>query len=322
MLDAITDVHGISVGHAQNGTALTGCTVVLAGEGAVVGADVRGLAPGTRETDLCRPGTLVERAQAVLLTGGSAFGLDAATGVTRYLYERGLGFKTGSVAVPIVPGAVIFDLGIGEAAWPDAEMGYQACVAAGTGALAQGNVGVGTGATVGKFLGSEQAMKSGVGTASRAMGAVTVGALIAVNPLGNVVDPESGRPIAGARSAATGEIVSAASALLSGRTATNSTIGLVAIDANLSSVDVQRMAAAAHDGMALAVRPVHTLYDGDVMFALATGGRGPVDIHPLALHVAVVDVVTRAIVSAVTHASGAGGLPGAGDLPIHQVRDS
>lgn len=314
MLDAITDVRGIAVGHAQNAEALTGCTVVLAGEGAVVGADVRGLAPGTRETDLCRPGTLVEQAQAILLTGGSAFGLDAASGVMRYLFERGLGFKSGPVAVPIVPGAVVFDLGVGAATWPDAEMGYLACVTAGNGPVAQGNAGAGTGATVGKFLGSYQAMKGGIGTASRALGGARVGALVAVNALGNVVDPESGRPIAGARSPETGAIVSATEALFPAGTATNTTIGVVATDADLTPVEVQRMATAAHDGLAAAVRPVHTLYDGDVIFGLATGARGRADIDPVALHVAVVDVAARAIVNAVRSAVSAGGLPAARDL--------
>lgn len=314
MLDAITDVHGIKVGQAQSDAALTGCSVVLAGEGAVVGADIRGLAPGTRETDLCRPETLVERAQAILLTGGSAFGLDAASGVMQYLYERGLGFKTTSVAVPIVPGAVIFDLGIGKPTWPDAEMGYQACTAAGNGPVASGNAGAGTGATVGKFLGLDRAMKGGVGTASRSIGGASVGALIVVNALGNVVDPETGRPIAGARSAETGEIVSATSALLYARMPINTTIGVVATDAQMTTVEVHRMAAAAHDGLATAIRPVHTLFEGDTIFGLATGEAGPADIHPVALHLAVVDVVQRAIVDAVTSARGAGGLPAVRDL--------
>ena len=314
MLDAITDVRGISVGHAQNETALTGCTVVLAGEGAVVGADVRGLAPGTRETDLCRPGTLVERAQAIFLTGGSAFGLDVAGGVMRYLHERDLGFTTGTVRVPIVPGAVIFDLDIGQPRWPDAGTGYHACLAAGTGTVAQGNAGAGAGATVGKFLGLEQAMKGGIGTASRRLGDATVGALIVVNALGNVVYPETGRALAGARSPETGEVVDAASVLLPEGRSSNTTIGVVATDAALTPVEAHRLAAAAHDGLAIVIRPTHTLYDGDAIFALATGEAGSADIHPVALHVAVVDVVTRAIINAVTNARSVGGLPAARDL--------
>ncbi|HEX6508739.1 MAG TPA: P1 family peptidase, partial [Chloroflexota bacterium] len=153
MYDAITDVDGIEVGHAQDAQALTGCTVVLCREGAVVGVDVRGAAPGTRETDLCRPGTLVERAHAVLLAGGSAFGLDAASGVMRYLWERDIGLDVGITRVPIVPGAILFDLAIGEVAWPDDGMGYQACIRAGGGEVEQGCVGAGTGASVGKLLG-------------------------------------------------------------------------------------------------------------------------------------------------------------------------
>jgi L-aminopeptidase/D-esterase-like protein len=318
MLDAITDVAGIAVGHAQDETALTGCTVVLAGSGAVVGADVRGLAPGTRETDLCRPGTLVEQAQAILLTGGSAFGLDAAAGVMRFLHERGLGFGTGTVAIPIVPAAVIFDLGAGEAVWPDADMGYRACLAAGGGAIEQGSVGAGTGATVGKYLGRQGAMKSGIGTASRRIGEVTVGALIVVNALGSVVDPVSGALVAGARSG-DGRMVRADEALLGEVPATNTSIGVVAIDCTLTPSEVSRMASAAHDGLARAIRPVHTLYDGDTIFALATGRAGDASVHPVALHVAVVDVVERAILSAVLHARGFPGVPSAGDIQSDRV---
>jgi L-aminopeptidase/D-esterase-like protein len=314
MLDAISDVPGITVGHAQDAANLTGCTVVLAGAGAVVGADVRGLAPGTRETDLCRPGTLVEHAQAVLLTGGSAFGLEAAAGVMRFLRERGLGFDAGGVKVPIVPGAVIFDIGAGQAVWPDAEMGYRACSAATNGRMEQGNVGAGTGATLGRFLGPESTMKGGVGTASRKVGKVTVGAVMVVNAVGNVVDSRTGVFVAGARSRTSGQIVGPDAALLGDVPASNTVIGVLATDAPLSSVEVNRLATVAHDGLARAVYPVHTLYDGDVIFSLATGAAGDVKVHPVTMHVAVLDVVERAVLNAVLHARSVPGYPAARDL--------
>jgi L-aminopeptidase/D-esterase-like protein len=314
MLDAITDVIGIAVGQAQDEENLTGCTVVMAGAGAVVGVDVRGPAPGTRETDLCRPGTLVEHAQAILLTGGSAFGLDAATGVMQYLRERGLGFDARGVKVPIVPGAVIFDRGASQGVWPDAEMGYVACTGATEAGVEQGNVGAGTGATLGRFLGLELAMKGGIGTASRAVGGVTVGALMVVNAVGNVVDPRTATYLAGARSPETGEIVGADTALLGDLAVTNTVIGVVATDAPLSSVEVNQMATVAHDGLARVVYPVHTLYDGDAVFGLSTGGAGDVTVHPVTMHVAVLDVVERAVMNAVLNARSIPGYPAARDM--------
>lgn len=313
--DAITDVAGIEVGQAQDLTALTGCTVVLCRDGAVVGVDVRGLAPGTRETDLCRPGTLVERAQAILLAGGSAFGLEAASGVMWYLWERGLGFDVGVTTVPIVPGAVIFDLGVGEIAWPDGAMGYAACLTATAGEVAQGNVGAGTGASVGKLLGPARATKSGIGTASTRVGAMTVGAVVVVNAFGNVVDPRTGVILAGARDPATGSYVDVDQVVQAATPATspfptNTTLGVVATDASLTSAQVNHLASIAQDGLARTIRPVHTLYDGDTIFALATG-RGAAVERPamLPLVVATVAVVERAIINAVVHATPAGGLP-------------
>ena len=201
MNNTMTAVPGIRVGHAQNDEALTGCTVILCEDGAVGGVDQRGGAPGTRETDLLRPMHLVEKVHAILLTGGSAFGLDAATGVMRYLEERKIGFNVGVGRVPIVPAAVLFDLALGRAdVRPDAAMGYQACEQAATTAVAEGNVGAGCGASVGKILGMGQAMKSGLGTASIDLGGVIVGAIVAVNAFGDVIDPETNRIIAGARS--------------------------------------------------------------------------------------------------------------------------
>ncbi|MGH2448034.1 MAG: P1 family peptidase [Chloroflexota bacterium] len=309
MADGITSVRGILVGQADDDRALTGCSVVVAPDGAVVGCDVRGYAPGTRETDLCRPGTLVTQAQAVLLAGGSAFGLDAATGVVRYLYERGLGFPTGVVPVPIVPAAVLFDLGLAEVAWPDAAMGYQAASSATAKRPAEGNAGAGMGATVGKLLGPERATKSGIGTASIEVAGVTVGALMAVNAFGEVVDPDTGRILAGARGP-DGEYVDTVGAVLSGAggQSGNTTIGVVATDARLTSEQVDYLARVSHDGLARTIRPVHSMIDGDAIFALATG-KSDRAVEMLALGVAATLVVQRAIVSAVLAAKPAGGLP-------------
>lgn len=312
MYDAITDVQGIEVGHAEDLDALTGCTVVLCREGGVVGVDVRGLAPGTRETDLCRPGTLVEKAQAILLTGGSAFGLNAASGVMRYLWERGLGFDAGITTVPIVPGAVIFDLGVGRIAWPDDAMGYRACENAASGEVRQGCVGAGTGAIVGGMLGPGQATKSGVGTASVQVGKATVGALVVVNAFGNLVSPRTGAVLAGARDPVTGDYVVAANALGELRAEppgnTHTTIGVVATDAALDPDRVNHLARIAHDGLARTIQPVHTLFDGDTIFALATGTSAG-SSSSLDLAVATVQVVERAILKAVESATSAGGLP-------------
>ncbi|MFO7173481.1 MAG: P1 family peptidase [Bacillota bacterium] len=313
--DAITDVPGILVGHATDPEGLTGCTVILCPEGAVVGVDVRGGAPGTRETDLCRPMHLVERAHGVLLTGGSAFGLDAAAGVMRFLEERGWGFDTGAAVVPIVPAAVIYDLGVGSPrARPDAAMGYRACLAAATGPVAQGNVGAGTGASVGKLLGPQYAMKAGVGTASlRLPGGVTVGALVVVNAAGDVRDPDTGQIVAGAR-AADGTFLDCREALLRGAASagfpgTNTTIGCVATDARLTKEQANKLAQMAHDGLARAIDPVHTPYDGDTLFALATGQK---EADLTALGVAAARAVALAVVRAVRSALPAGGLPGLG----------
>jgi L-aminopeptidase/D-esterase-like protein len=312
MSGSITDVAGITVGHAEDRDALTGCTVVLCGDGAVVGVSVRGLAPGTRETDLCRPGTLVERAHAVLLTGGSAFGLEAAGGVMRFLRERRIGFPTGVLPVPIVPAAVIFDLGIGEPVWPDAEMAYKACLGARDDNVRQGNAGAGMGATVGKILGPGQATKSGIGTASIRVEGVAVAALMVVNAFGDVLE-EGGSVLAGPREPSSGAFVSTRSVLTAGSTAvpgTNTTIGVVATDALLTSDQVNHLAAVAHDGLARRIQPVHTPADGDTVFALATG-RSDAAASLMVLCAATVECVERAILNAVLTATAAGGLPAA-----------
>ncbi|MGE5141475.1 MAG: P1 family peptidase [Rudaea sp.] len=317
MYNAITDVAGIRVGHYTDLEHLTGCTVVLPPpDGAVAGVDVRGPAPGTRETELLRPGHLVERAHAILLSGGSAFGLDAAGGVQRFLEERNIGFDTGAARVPIVPAAILFDLALGGSSGrPDAAAGYAACAAAEPGPVAEGCVGAGTGASVGKLLGPGQATKSGIGTASQAIGGgIVVGALIAVNAFGDVVDPHGGAIIAGTRRPVIGGWLDSGQALQSdlahlAHGFLNTTIGVVATNARLNKEQVNLVAMMAQDGLARAIRPSHTLYDGDVIFALATGTAGAGDVTAIG-HTAA-QVTAAAIVRAVRAAHGLGGLPAA-----------
>lgn len=312
---AITEVAGIEVGHDTDPRRPTGCSVVLARGGAVGGVDVRGAAPGTRETDLLAPGNLVSTVHAVLLSGGSAFGLDAASGVMRWLDERQIGLDVGVARVPIVPGAVLFDLAVGDARIrPDAEAGYRACAAASRARPAEGNVGTGAGATVGKMFGMAHAMKGGIGTASVTLDGVTVGALIACNALGDVLDPDSGRLLAGARTAGGEALRDTRRALLRGEpplpilAGTNTTIGVIATDAPLSKAQAQRLALVGHDGLARAINPVHTPSDGDTLFALATGlaGKSP-GMTVLGLMAA--EAVARATVRAVQAAQGLS-LPG------------
>ncbi len=330
MAGSITDVAGIEVGHYPDGRRPTGCSVVLARAGAVGGVDVRGAAPGTRETDLLSPVNTVDVVHGVLLSGGSAFGLDAATGVMQWLEMRGVGVDVGAARVPIVPGAVLFDLLVGDARIrPDAQAGFAACEAASRQAPPEGNVGAGAGASVGKVFGHERAMKGGIGTASVTAGGVTVGALIACNALGDVVDPDTGRVIAGARTADGQRLQDTRRALLAGErpipilAGTNTTIGVVATDAALSKTQVNRLAQVAHDGLARAINPVHTVADGDTLFALATGHH---TTHPgmMVLATLAAEAVARATVRAVLAAQGitavdAHGqrlhLPAARDLP-------
>jgi L-aminopeptidase/D-esterase-like protein len=317
-LDAITAIPGLRVGHWTDRRAATGCTVVLSEGGAVAAVDVRGGAPGTRETDVLQPGNLVDRVHAVLLSGGSAFGLDAATGVMRFLEERGVGVPTPGGPVPIVVGAVLYDLSIGHAdVRPGADAGYSACQAARAGRLVQGSVGAGTGATVGKALGHARAVKGGMGSAAEALpGGTVVGALVAVNCFGEVVDPDSGRILAGPRDDKGGFVDTLdvlrkrPSSLLFG--ATNSTIGVVATNARLTRDQAYRLAVMAHDGLARAVRPAHTLVDGDVFFALATGAQEQAaDI--IALSALAARAVERAIGRAIAEAKGLAGVPSAGE---------
>ncbi|MDQ7843488.1 MAG: P1 family peptidase [Armatimonadota bacterium] len=316
-MPAITDVPGIAVGHATDQAALTGCTVVLAEAGAVGGVDVRGSAPGTRETDLLRPMNLVQRVHAVLLTGGSAFGLGAAEGVMRYLEERDVGFDTGvegAPRVPIVPAAVLFDLRIGDRrARPTPQMAYEACWRAST-VVEEGSVGAGTGATVGKVFGVEWAMKGGVGTWSVAVsGGAVVGALVVVNAFGDVVDDRTGRILAGARDPGGAGFVDTAKTLQQmelppGRgIGEHTTLAVVATTARLSKEATNWLARVAHDGLARVISPVHTLYDGDTVFALSLGEAPS---HLLSLGTAAVEAVAEAVKRAVRLARGAGGVPG------------
>ena len=316
--NTLTAVSGIKVGHATDPVGLTGCTVVLCEGGAVGGVDQRGGAPGTRETDLLRPMHLVQKVHGVVLAGGSAFGLAAADGVMRYLAERNIGVKAGPARVPIVPAAILFDLAVGSAdARPDAAMGYAACLAASDGAVSQGNVGAGTGCSAGKLLGAGHATKTGIGSAAIELGGgLVVAALIAVNPFGDVVD-EAGRIIAGTRPLRTGPLrgegYADTLALLRGMTgrlalriAGATVIGVVATNARLDKEQVNKVAQMAQDGLARTIRPAHTMFDGDTLFALATG-RVRASVTLVGTYAA--EAVAQAIVRAVRSADAAGGLP-------------
>lgn len=322
MLNSITDVPGIRVGHNTNLTAATGCTVVLCEKGAIAGVDVRGSAPGTRETETLRPINLVSRVHAVLLTGGSAFGLDAASGVMRYLEERNHGFDLGVARVPIVPAAVLLDLFIGDAkVRPDAEAGYQACLDATDGPVAEGNVGAGTGATVGKVLGHSNMMKGGLGTASLSVGGkVVVGAIAAVNAFGDVVEPRTGEILAGARDATGTGFVDTVRymtkhAQIPGIPARNTTLGIVATNAVLDKIQVNKVAQMAHDGLALAVRPAHTMFDGDTIFCLSTGDVEE-RIDTSIIGAAAAEVMAEVVVRAILKAESLFGVPAAKDFPL------
>ena len=278
---SITRVAGIEVGHFTDTRRPTGCTVVMAREGAVAGVDVRGAAPGTRETDLLHPSNLVDKVHAIMLAGGSAWGLEAATGAVRWLEERGVGLDVAVGRLPIVPAAVLFDLLVGDMRIrPDAAAGYAACAAASSADPAEGNVGAGAGAVVGKVFGIQHAMKGGVGTASVTVDGVTVGALIACNALGDVIDPDTAQVMAGARTDDGRALRDTRRALLCGQppqpllAGTNTTIGVVATDAILTKAQAHRLAIAAHDGLARSINPVHTMSDGDTLFSLGTGRAG------------------------------------------------
>lgn len=322
--DSITDVAGIEAGHFTDTRRPTGCTVIITREGAVAGVDVRGAAPGTRETDLLHPSNLVDRVHAVMLAGGSAWGLDAASGVMRWLEENNIGLPVGFGLVPIVPAAVLFDLPVGDARIrPDARAGYAACVAASRSAPAQGNVGAGAGALVGKIFGLARAMRGGIGSASITVDGITVGAIVACNAVGDVIDPSTGKVLAGARTPDGASLLNSREAIMAGSApqpvlaGTNTTIGVVATDAQLTKAQAHRLAQVAHDGLARSINPVHTMSDGDTLFALGTGQAGK-SAGMLLLGTLAAEVTARAVVRAVLAAQGisVGGMtwPAARDL--------
>ena len=320
--DGLMRVPGIKVGHYTDAEAATGCTVVLCESGAVGGVDVRGSSPGTRETDLLRPTNSVSEVHAIVLSGGSAFGLDATSGAVRFLEERGIGYEIGPVRVPMVPAAILFDLGIGDhTVRPGPEQGYQACRNAASGPIAEGSVGAGTGATVGKLLGWERAVKGGIGVSSVDLGdGLVVGAIVAVNAVGSVYDADTGTLEAGPRRDDGTGMIDTLAAITSpeyvsggGLPPANTTIGVVATNAPLSKEQANKLAAVAHDGLAMAIRPAHTMSDGDTLFAMATGGLDrPADMNRLCA--AAVVCVSRAIVSGVRKAKGLGGVPAVTEL--------
>ena len=337
-MQGLTAIAGVRVGHFTETRRPTGCTVVLLPPGTVGGVDVRGAAPGTRETELLAPANTIAEVHAVVLAGGSAFGLDAAGGVMRWLEERDIGVQVGRsanphtgrpVRVPIVPAAILYDLWIGDPRIrPDAAAGYAACEAASADAVTEGNVGAGAGATVGKLFGIERAMKGGLGSASATVQGVTVAALVAVNAIGDVIDPASGAVVAGARTPDGEALLGTIAALLRGerptalQPGTATTLGIVATDAALSKPETSKLAQMAQDGLARSINPVHTQTDGDLVFALATGSR-PQPLPLTILGAVAAEVLAQAVLRAVQFARAIGGdglagvphLPAACDVP-------
>lgn len=314
----ITDVPGIKVGHYTNTSRPTGCTAILAIDGAVAGVDVRGGAPGTRETDLLRPVNTVPMVHAITLAGGSAFGLDAATGVMNYLSENGIGFDTRVAHIPIVPAAIIFDLYLGDSTIrPTAKDGYAAAASASSGNYAIGNVGAGAGATIGKLFGPDRAMRGGLGSASIRVGDLIVGALVVVNALGDIIDPDNGKIIAGARDQ-NGSFINCRNALKAGRkpslfSASNTTLGVMATNARLNKTEATKVAEMAHDGLARTINPVHTPFDGDTIFALSTGQLNEaIDITIIGSLAA--EMIAQAVISGVMAAETYQSIPAAWDF--------
>ncbi len=321
------------MGHWTDRAGATGCTVILCPEGTVGGVDVRGAAPGTRETELLRPGNLVEHVDAILLAGGSAFGLDAAGGVMQYLLAHDRGFRYATGVVPIVPGAILFDLGLKRAAWPDADAGYRAADRARGGRVVQGSVGAGTGATVAKMAGIERAWKGGIGTAGELLDTgIVVGAIAAVNAVGSIRDGRTGKVVAAPRGD-DGRMLDVDRLLRLGRgrrqveesragveapatvveTPSNTTLAVVATNARLTKAQVNRIATVAHDGFARAIWPVHTRADGDVIFALATGEQEITDDQYPSIEAMSALAVERAVLAGVRAAKSLAGVPGLAD---------
>ena len=319
---SITDVLGLKVGHHTLKERPTGCTVLICENGATAGVDVRGSAPGTRETDLLSPTNSVQQVQAILLSGGSAYGLAAATGVVKWLEEHNLGYKIGKGVVPIVPAAILMDLGVGDfKIRPGEEHGYKACLAATDGPVAEGCVGAGAGATIGKMFGPKYTMKSGLGTASHKVPGtdIVVGALVAVNAVGDVVNPHTGKVVAGARSEDGKGYRDSMEAVMNGyrvvvQNAANTTIGVVATNAAFTKTQMTKIAQMAHDGYARAINPVHTMGDGDTIFSMSTGtAKEKADVTAIGAIAAT--VMARAIVRAAMQATS---LP---DLGLPAYRD-
>jgi L-aminopeptidase/D-esterase-like protein len=314
----ITDVQGIKVGHFTDSRRPTGCTVVLYEQGAVAGVDVRGSAPGTRETDLLKPTNLVDKVHAVVLSGGSAFGLETATGVMRYLEEHDAGFVTVAGKVPIVPAAILYDLNVGDARIrPNADAGYRACVNAKTGLVEEGSLGAGAGATVGKISGGRP-MKGGIGTSSiKLTNGLVVGAIVAVNCVGDVIDPRTGKIVAGARTADGKAFLNIIDAYRAGRGAPspgqNTTIGVVATNARFDKTQMTKIAEMSHDGLARAINPTHTPSDGDTIFALSTA-TSSVTPNLTAIGALAAEAVSEAILRAVMKAKSVAGFPSYSDI--------
>ena len=317
-----TDIEGIKVGHHQDFEGVTGCTVVLCEEGAIAGVDVRGGAPGTRETDLLNPMNLIENIHGVLLSGGSAFGLDAAAGVMQYLEEKGVGFDVGVTRVPIVTGAVLFDLAIGDPrVRPNKEMGYIACENATNQYCPEGTIGAGTGGTVGKILGLEYAMKGGLGTYCLQVGELKVGALVAVNCFGDIINPKTGDIIAGALNSYKSSFVNTEKLMIEklhnekNLFTGNTTIGLVATNGKLTKAQANKVASMAHNGYARTIRPVHTMVDGDTIFAITTG---KVLADSNVIGVLAARVMEEAVLRAVKAATSIAGIKSYQDLLVNK----
>lgn len=303
----ITEIDGIKIGNAENLDAVTGCTVILCENGATAGVDIRGGAPGTRETALLNPVNMIQKVHAVFLSGGSAYGLDAASGIMQYLEEKNVGFEVGITKIPIVSGAVLFDLNIGDYKFrPDKSMGYAACVNSETGAFTQGNTGAGCGATIGKILGNKYAMKGGLGAYSIQVGDLKVGAIVAVNCLGDIIDPAENKILAGAFSREQNSFISTEELMIKnyGHRANvfngNTTIGAVITNANLTKAEVNKVASMAHNGFGRVIRPAHTMYDGDTIFALSAG-EVEADINVVGLLAA--NVIEQAIINGIKTAA-------------------
>ncbi len=324
VVPTLTAVEGVKVGHDTLAGRPTGCTVILVEEGAVAGVDVMGSAPGTRETDLLDPVNLVQKVHAIVLSGGSAFGLDSASGVVRYLEEKGIGYPTNAGAVPIVPAAILYDLGVGDASIrPDAESGYRAALAATADPVREGSVGAGAGATVGKLGRPVTPMKSGVGSYGVVLeDGLVVAALVAVNAVGDVIDPETNAVIAGMRSADGKSLVDVRRLIrsgfqVSGHAGENTTLGVVATNAVLTKVQATKIAQMAHDGLARTIYPAHTPFDGDTLFALGTGHHDK-EVNLLVLGALAAEVTAESVLRAVRNAEGLPGLPSASDLKNDQ----